>query len=127
MAGKDMTPVTITLERAYGYQHAEKMVWVGPGVVSVPKWVADEWAAAQDVIPAESKAMTNLRAAILATDEAELTAIPGIGEKSAEALRAWASTPVEPPPVTVETVTEKPRKTTETVEVVKATKATRKP
>lgn len=78
------------------------------------------------------KATGDLRSVIAAASDDDLIAIPGIGEKSLEALRAWAN---EPQPenaledaegkVTVETVEEKPLKTTETVEIVEAQDAPR--
>ena len=96
--------------------------------------------------PPEQRA-SGLRTAIVNASDEELMAIPGIGEKSLETLREWAATEPEPqpaetpqqpgrtgdgapdedapqgdeatqPPVTVETVTEKPMETTETVQIV---------
>lgn len=61
-----------------------------------------------------------LRAAILAASDEELTAIPGIGDKSLDQVREWAKTPPEQPPVVVETVKAEPLKTTEVVEVVES-------
>ena len=66
----------------------------------------------------------DLRSVIAAATDEELVALPGIGEKSIEELRAWAAETSEPKtqedalPVTVETVKEEPLQTTETVEIV---------
>jgi hypothetical protein len=72
----------------------------------------------------------DLRSVIAAATDDELIAIPGIGEKSLEDLRAWAVEQPQPteqeddpqaedttPPVTVETVQESEMQTTETVEI----------
>lgn len=47
-----------------------------------------------DAVEAQAQPQGNdLRAAVQAATDEELTAIPGIGAKSVEALRAWANEP----------------------------------
>lgn len=45
MAEKDLTPVAILLDRSRPYPRNDDrdVVWVGPGVVAVPRWVAEHW------------------------------------------------------------------------------------
>lgn len=83
----------------------------------------------RDVQPVETgngPTATTLRLAILNASDEELIAMPGIGDKSIDALRSWAAETTQPqaepdaPPITVETVVEKPGETTETVEVIAA-------
>lgn len=69
-----------------------------------------------------SKFEGDLRATILASNDAALNELPGVGEKSAVSLREWAkqnaeSTATETPPTTIETVRAEPMQMTETVEV----------
>jgi hypothetical protein len=78
----------------------------------------------QPTVTGDNRVKT-LREAIRDASDDELIAIPGIGEKSLEALREWAAQEEEAqeptdeqPPVTVETVEEEPLQTTETVEIV---------
>lgn len=46
MAERDETPIEVELDRSRPYrandEHTEA-IWVGPGKVKVPRWVADEW------------------------------------------------------------------------------------
>lgn len=46
MAERDTTPVTVTLGRKRPYRVRDEdrdAVWVGPGKVEVPAWVAEAW------------------------------------------------------------------------------------
>lgn len=46
MAERDVTPVEITLDRQRPYRANDEdrdAIWVGPGLVSVPLWVAEAW------------------------------------------------------------------------------------
>lgn len=85
----------------------------------------------------------DLRSVIAAASDDELTALPGIGDKSLSQLREWAATEPQQdvddahdqqaeeaaeesapvPPVTVETVEAEPMETVETVEIVPADEA----
>lgn len=89
MAERDMTPVSITLDRKRPYHIGDderNVVWVGPGPCQVPRWVAEHWGA----IPAPDQSAPEVPPAIP----------PG-------AVSA-----------TIETVDEQPMQTTETVEIV---------
>ena len=87
----------------------------GMALIMTLERVADAVDKVKPAVPGDA-----LRAAILAASDEELTAIPGIGEKSLDQVRAWAKTKPQEPPVTVETVKTEPLKTVETVEVVES-------
>lgn len=68
----------------------------GMALIMTLERVADAVDKVKPAVPGDA-----LRAAILAASDEELTAIPGVGEKSVDQLREWAKTP---PPVTPENV-----------------------
>jgi hypothetical protein len=46
MADRDTTPVSVVLDRKRPYRRNDsdrRAKWVGPGRVTVPKWVAEHW------------------------------------------------------------------------------------
>lgn len=57
MAERDQTPVTITLDRQRPYRVNESdrvAVWVGPGRVVVPAWVAEHWGMEPELVDHEN-------------------------------------------------------------------------
>jgi hypothetical protein len=105
---RDTTPVTITLDRKRPYRvnDADRdAVWVGPGQVEVPKWVADEWSKPRAQTAPANPYVGQPDSATRTTQDAQ--------EDGGDTK----------PPATVETVKESETETVETVEIVPADEA----
>lgn len=99
MAERDQTLVSITLDRSRPYHIGDderNVVWVGPGDVQVPRWVAEHWGH----IPPNDAA--------------------SVEDRIVEEKRLSNPIPPDAVSATIETVDEQPLKTVETVQTIVA-------